>query len=68
MTKRTMQELRDAGLEAGAASMLISLSDGCITVTHGTDKVTLAKADDVPDGTWHRLWEAMASLGIKSCV
>jgi hypothetical protein len=47
--------------ERGAASIVISLSKGVITVEHGTDNVTLAKWTANP-GDWDRLWETINTL------
>lgn len=52
-------------LRLGAASVMISISDADgFRVVHGTDKVTLrhVPADDVPDGTWDRLWEVIDQI------
>lgn len=48
--------------EEGAASVHIELSEGNITVFHGTDGVILHKAENVPAGSWDRLWDAIKSL------
>jgi hypothetical protein len=50
--------------ERGEASMLVALSDGIVTVTHGTDGSVLASGK-VSAGAWHRIWEAMNREGIE---
>ena len=45
--------------EPGAASLLITLADGNITVRHGTDKVVLLEAIDVVAGSWNELWSTL---------
>ena len=45
--------------EPGAASLLIELADGNITVRHGTDKVVLFEAKDVVYGSWEELWSTI---------
>ncbi len=50
--------------ERGAASILVALSDGIVTVTHGTDGSVLASGQ-VSEGAWHRIWEAMNREGIS---
>jgi len=44
--------------------MLVALSDGIVTVTHGTDGSVLASGQ-VSEGAWHRIWEAMNREGIS---
>lgn len=53
-------------VERGAASLLITLSDGNVVVTHGTDHVELARLDNAPAGTWGDLWESLLGLGLKT--
>ena len=52
--------------ETGAASILITLKDGDITIHHGTDKVLLAEMWNVPEGTWKKLWEHLRAIGFRS--
>jgi hypothetical protein len=47
--------------ETGAASMLIDLSNGVITVTHGTDHVVLRQWT-ARKGHWDRLWTTISTL------
>lgn len=49
-------------IEKGTASIKIELKKGCITVTHGTDGDVLYNVDNVPAGTWQKLWDAIKSL------
>lgn len=45
-------------LENGAASMRLDLSDGVITVRHGTDNSVLFSSE-VALGTWDEIWETI---------
>ena len=47
--------------EKGEASIFVSLEDGVITITHGTDKVTLKKWT-ARSGDWDRIWETFNKL------
>lgn len=47
--------------EPGAASMVVDLSDGVITVTHGTDDVVLQQWV-ANQGDWDRIWETIYQL------
>lgn len=47
-------------IERGAASIIIELSGGNITITHGTDEVELAKITQAADGTWDALWDFLS--------
>ena len=49
-----------SAVERGAASLFIELSDGNITITHGSDKVELAKITQAADGTWDALWDFLS--------
>lgn len=51
--------------ETGAASILITLSDGRITVNHGTDKIELASWG-AKKGDWGRLWQTIRDLKAQS--
>ena len=51
--------------ERGSASLNMTLKDGNIVISHGTDKVELARLDNAPDGTWNAMWDAFETLGIK---
>lgn len=50
------------GIEQGEASMLIKLEDGNIIVEHGTDKVILLEKNNVPAGSWDKIWETLNNL------
>lgn len=50
--------------DAGAASILISLDQGCIKVTHGETGDLLAKLDKAPSGSWDNLWDYLTRAGI----
>lgn len=45
--------------ERGAASILIELTGGNITVYHGTDKTVLAQGLAVPKGSWEQIWKTL---------
>ena len=47
--------------EPGAASVVIDLSDGVITVTHGTDHVVLQQWT-AERGDWDRIWDTIYLL------
>lgn len=47
--------------EPGAASVIIDLSDGVITVTHGTDDVVLQQWV-AEEGDWDRIWDTIYLL------
>lgn len=49
--------------EQGAASILIDLNSGNITVYHGTeqDQVLLSRKN-VPTGTWNAIWSLLKSI------
>ena len=46
--------------EEGAASILVDLTDGIISVYHGTDKTLLFKKK-AKKGDWNRIWKAIES-------
>jgi hypothetical protein len=48
--------------ETGQASIIIELEDSNITVLHGTDKVVLFKAENVPLGSWDKIWDTLKAL------
>jgi hypothetical protein len=50
--------------ERGAASILIELENGTITIKHGTDGTVLHSLADAPEGTWRGMFAAFAALGI----
>jgi hypothetical protein len=61
--KKTIKELMDEGIAAGSASMFIDLTQGKITVTHGTiDDAVLHEVDKVKEGSWKKLWEAIRAI------
>lgn len=48
----------------GAASMIIALDKGNITVKHGErGHALLAHLDNAPAGTWDKLWDCFEQLG-----
>jgi hypothetical protein len=47
--------------EPGAASIVIELAAGEITVTHGTDHVVLRRWI-ANHGDWNRLWDTIETL------
>lgn len=57
----TTEDYDDEHREPGAASILIELSDGMITVTHGTDDVVL-KQWMANTGDWDALWATIDAL------
>jgi|DEB0MinimDraft_10_1074344.scaffolds.fasta_scaffold10688_5 hypothetical protein len=62
---KTNYELRTEGLEAGAASIFIELSEATITVKHGTDGNVLKRINRVKDGSWDKIWEAINEIESK---
>ncbi len=50
--------------EPGSASIIVDLSDGEITVTHGTDHVVLRRWTARP-GDWERLWNTIEALELS---
>lgn len=48
--------------EPGAAKIVVELSDGRITVTHGTDGGPLFSCL-AKEGDWNRIWQAIAHTG-----
>ena len=52
--------------EPGAASILVDLHDGVITVTHGTDHVVLQQWT-AERGDWDRIWETIYRLTPRRC-
>ena len=49
----------------GAASIFIELKDGIITVTHGTDKVTL-KEFEANQHSWKKIWQGIELAEINA--
>ena len=62
MKNKTPNELKLDGIEAGEASILITLSRGKITVIHGTDKFILMEVDRVEEGSWDKIWDAIRNI------
>jgi len=60
MTYSTQQPI-----ERGAASMLIELRDGTITVRHGTDNTLLATIEQTPPGSWRRICQLLHDMGAR---
>jgi len=55
--------------EIGAASVLLELSDGQITVTHGSDHVKLGRTQTTKLGDWDRLIDFLKDeLGVQWVV
>jgi hypothetical protein len=48
--------------ELGEASITIELQNSNITVKHGEDGSILLKINDVKQGSWDKLWEAIRSI------
>lgn len=48
--------------ERGQASIIVSLEDGNITVTHGTDNVVLLEKKNVAEGSWDKIWQLLNNL------
>lgn len=48
--------------EDGAASILIELEDGNITVKHGTDGSVLLIVENALVGSWDKLWDALYAI------
>ncbi len=46
----------DQPTERGAASLIISLDDGVISVTHGSDDILLGSVT-AKAGDWDKLWD-----------
>ena len=51
-------------MEKGHASIFVELKDGRITVSHGTDHVTLAKWK-ANSGDWDRIWHLINQLQVR---
>jgi len=49
-------------IERGEASFIADLTDGTITITHGTDKVILFQAKNAKEGSWDKIWETIKSI------
>jgi hypothetical protein len=55
--------------ERGSASLVIDLTDSCITVIHGTDNTVLARKTVAQLGDWDRLIDFLRhDLGVKWLV
>lgn len=52
----------DKEIEKGEASILIKLEGGNIIVEHGTDKVVLLTKENVPAGSWDKIWDVLHNL------
>lgn len=48
--------------ENGAASILIELRNGEITIKHGTDKAVLFQSIEVKPGTWSKLFNKIKEI------
>lgn len=49
-------------VEKGAASIVIELENGKITVTHGTAAVTLHEVENAQAGSWDKIWKTIRAL------
>lgn len=49
-------------IERGAASIVITLEQGKITVTHGTARVVLHEVENAKAGSWDKIWNAIRSI------
>lgn len=50
-------------IETGAASVLIELSAGTVTVKHGADDTTiLLQIKNAEQGSWNKIWNALSSI------
>jgi hypothetical protein len=54
--------MKSNNIERGAASLLIELNNGCITVYHGTDKNVLKGPIEVTEGTWKELFNTIQDV------
>lgn len=45
--------------------MVIDLTDGVITVTHGTDFTVLGQKTDTKEGDWSAIVAALVAIGIE---
>lgn len=57
----TPYELRLQGIDAGNASITITLEDGCISVYHHEGPLLL-EVENAEDGSWDKIWETLHSL------
>lgn len=53
--------------ERGQASFIAELTDGVITITHGTDKVILAQWT-AEAGDWDKIWQVIHALQAGNAV
>lgn len=53
---------RKPKVERGAASIFIQLSNGKITVTHGTAAVTLHEIKNAQSGSWDKIWKTIRAI------
>ena len=49
-------------VERGEASIKIDLTDGMITVYHGTDGDVLHQVKNARKGSWDKLWKAIRAI------
>lgn len=59
---KTPYELTIEGIEAGAASIFIELTQGRITVKHGTDGTILKEIDKAKNGSWNKIWDTINAI------
>ena len=56
--------MTDARTEIGAAGMLMTLSEGTITVRHSEDNSVLFEAKNAVYGSWSKLWKAIEGIEV----
>ena len=51
-------------MEKGGASIIVELTDGNITVRHGTEgnNAILLEKKNVKEGAWDKIWETLNNL------
>ena len=59
----TPTEAREAGLDAGAASLRIETDNGTLKVYHGEGGALLLDVSGVKAGTWDALWALLEGCG-----
>tara|TARA_B100001173_G_scaffold177490_1_gene153286 strand:+ start:1914 stop:2141 length:228 start_codon:yes stop_codon:yes gene_type:complete len=60
--RKSNYELRTSGIESGSASIRVDLEHGKIIVKHGTHDVILKEIDNVEEGSWDKIWDAINSI------
>ena len=49
-------------IERGEASIFVDLTEGVLTVKHGTHGCILLKRN-CPEGTWNKMWSVLRGVG-----